>query len=36
MRRFYLSGESQIVLGVYVYVPAFYESPANSARLIGR
>src|SRR5215212_7292035 len=34
----YLSSYSQIihVVGVYVWLPAFYESPANSARLAGR
>ena len=30
------SSQFHVVVGVYVYVPAFYESPANSARLTGR
>jgi hypothetical protein len=34
----YLSSECQlnIIVGVYLLLPAFYESPANSARLTGR
>src|SRR5215204_2932221 len=36
--RRYLSSDCQITssVGVYLLLPAFYESPANSARLTGR
>jgi hypothetical protein len=33
----YLSGyQLTFIVGVYLVLPAFYESPANSARLTGR